>query len=66
MKVAGLSLYLSFQDQLNKRVNIIMEKLTGNAKSAVDCLRALRRKTTSKAEKKKIDKRIKEIKQCCK
>lgn len=41
------------------------KKLTGNAKDAVECLQDLKRKTKDPAERKKIDKRIKEIKQCC-
>lgn len=43
-----------------------MDKLTGNAKKAVDCLMGLRRKTTDPSEKKKIDNKIKQIKECCK
>lgn len=37
-------------------------KLTGNTKDAVDCLRGLRRKAKTDAEKKKIDKSIKRVK----
>lgn len=40
-------------------------KLSGNAKKAVDCLRALKRKTKSETEKQKITKAIKKVKKSC-
>lgn len=41
-------------------------ELTGNAKKAVECLMGLKRKTKNPEERKQIDKKIKEIRQCCK
>lgn len=41
-------------------------ELTGNAKTAVECLQQLKRKTKDPVERKKIDNRIKDIKECYK
>jgi hypothetical protein len=40
--------------------------LSKYAQEAISCLRGLKRKTKNPEKKKQIDKKIKEIKECCK